>query len=353
MNMDFIQKRVDRITNAIKNIPNLTLADVRHWAFNNAIYLVLAALLTVIVILEPGFLNPLNFRNILTQASTRMIIALGVGALIIAEGTDLSAGRAVGLSALVSSSMLQAVDYAYKFYPDLPELPIIVPFLLAISATAFFGFLNGVVIAKFKVTPFIATLGMMIILYGVGSIYFESQALGASPIGGLASKYTELVQGKVLGIPNLILFASLAILVIWFVWNKTKFGKNIYAIGGNSEAAAVSGVNIARNLIMVYTLAGLMYGIAGFLEAARIGSATNNTGLQYELDAIAACVVGGLSFSGGIGKISGVVAGVLIFQVIAYGLAFIGVSVYYQFIVKGLIIILAVALDTQKYIKKK
>jgi methyl-galactoside transport system permease protein len=332
MNMDFIQKRVDRITNAIKNIPNLTLADVRHWAFNNAIYLVLAALLTVIVILEPGFLNPLNFRNILTQASTRMIIALGVGALIIAEGTDLSAGRAVGLSALVSSSMLQAVDYAYKFYPDLPELPII---------------------AKFKVTPFIATLGMMIILYGVGSIYFESQALGASPIGGLASKYTELVQGKVLGIPNLILFASLAILVIWFVWNKTKFGKNIYAIGGNSEAAAVSGVNIARNLIMVYTLAGLMYGIAGFLEAARIGSATNNTGLQYELDAIAACVVGGLSFSGGIGKISGVVAGVLIFQVIAYGLAFIGVSVYYQFIVKGLIIILAVALDTQKYIKKK
>ncbi len=154
-------------------------------------------------------------------------------------------------------------------------------------------------------------------------------------------------------IPYLVIYATIAVIVMWFIWNKTTLGKNIYAIGGNPEAAAVSGVNITKNLIIIYTLAGVLYGFAGSLEAARVGSATNNTGNMYELDAIAACVVGGVSFTGGVGTIAGVVTGVLIFQVINYGLTFVGVSPYLQYIIKGLIIITAVAIDTRKYIKKK
>jgi len=154
-------------------------------------------------------------------------------------------------------------------------------------------------------------------------------------------------------IPYLVIYAIIAVTIMWFLWNKTRFGKNLFAVGGNAEAAAVSGVNVGRMLIMVYILAGLFYGLGGSLEAARIGSATNNTGNGYELDAIAACIVGGLSFSGGIGSIAGIVTGVLIFQVIAYGLAFVGVNAYIQYIIKGLIIIIAVAIDNRKYIKRK
>ncbi len=154
-------------------------------------------------------------------------------------------------------------------------------------------------------------------------------------------------------IPYLIIYATIVTIVIWFLWNKTRFGKNIYAIGGNKEAALVSGVNVTKYTILIYTVAGMLYGLGGSLEAARIGSATNNTGNMYELDAISACIVGGLSFNGGVGTVSGVVTGVLIFQVIAYGLSFIGVNPYMQFIIKGLIIISAVALDSRKHNKKK
>jgi methyl-galactoside transport system permease protein len=140
---------------------------------------------------------------------------------------------------------------------------------------------------------------------------------------------------------------------MWVVWNKTRLGKNMYAIGDNPDAAMVSGVNVVKTLLMIYMIGGALYGFAGTLEAARIGSATNNTGNMYELDAIAACVVGGVSTSGGIGTVPGIVTGVLIFQVIAYGLNFIGVNPYLQYIVKGLIIVVAVAIDIRKYVKKK
>ena len=242
-------------------------------------------------------------------------------------------------------------------YPNLPALPIIVPLIIAAAATGFFGFLNGFVIAKLKVTPFITTLGSMIIIYGVTSIYFDRPPYGAQPIGGLDERYMAFAQGSFnlagFAIPYLVIYAAIVTVFTWVLWNKTRFGKNIYAVGGNPEAAAVSGVDIVKTLLGVYTLAGILYGFAGSLEAARVGSATNNTGVMYELDAIAACVVGGVSFSGGIGTVSGVVTGVLIFQVINYGLAFIGVNPYLQYIIKGLIIIIAVAIDTRKYLKKK
>ena len=329
----------------------------KQWFMDNAIYIVLIALLVVIVIMSPDFLTLNNFKNILSQASTRIIIALGVGGILISQGTDLSAGRVVGLSAVLSASMLQASDYAYKMYPDLPQLPIFVPILISMAVCGIVGLINGLVVSKFSVPPFIATMGMMIIVYGLNSIYFDRPPYGAQPIGGLDKAFTDFVQGGIkigsFEIPYLIICAIVVTIIMWVLWNKTKFGKNMYAIGGNTEAAKVSGVNVVRNLLLIYMLAGILYGFAGSLEAGRVGSATNNTGNMYELDAIAACVVGGVSTSGGIGTVPGVITGVLIFQVINYGLAFIGVNPYLQFIVKGLIIISAVAIDMRKYLKKK
>lgn len=338
-------------------VKGINKQHVATWMMNNAIFIVLLVLLLIIIIISPDFVSVNNFRNILAQASTRIIIALGVGGLIITQGTDLSAGRQVGLAAVISASLLQAPEYAYRMYPDLPTLPIIVPILLVSVITACFGLLNGFIISKLNVTPFIATLGTMIIVYGVNSIYFDRPPYGAQPIGGLDPRYMRFAQGGVhVGgflIPYLVIYALIITVLIWILWNKTRLGKNIFAVGGNPEAAVVSGVNLVRTILLVYMIAGALYGFAGALEAARVGSATNNTGNMYELDAIAACVVGGVSFSGGIGTVGGVVTGVLIFQVINYGLAFIGVNPYMQYIIKGLIIITAVAIDTRKHLKKK
>ncbi|MDT0161401.1 MULTISPECIES: galactose/methyl galactoside ABC transporter permease MglC [Bacillus] len=331
--------------------------DAAKWLVDNVIYVVLVLLVIGIIIASPDFLSITNFINILSQSSSRIIIALGVAGILITAGTDLSAGRLVGLAAVVSASMLQASDYAYKMYPNLAELPIIVPILIAMAVTGLFGALNGVIVSKFHVPPFIATLGMMIGVYGVTSIYFDRPPYGAQPIGGLSQSFTTFAQrGIPIGqyeLPYLVIYAAVVSLIIWVIWNKTQLGKNMYAIGGNPEAAKVSGVNVARNIILIYLIAGLLYGFSGTLEAGRVGSATNNTGNMYELDAIAACVVGGVSLSGGIGTVPGVITGVLIFQIINYGLAFLGVSPYIQFIVKGAIIIVAVAFDMRKHAKKK
>ena len=327
------------------------------WLVENVIYAVLILLVVVIVIASPDFLSLTNLLNILSQSSSRIIIALGIAGILITAGTDLSAGRMVGLAAVISASLLQASDYAYKMYPNLVELPLFVPILIAMSITGLLGALNGFVVSKLHVPPFIATLGMMIGIYGLTSIYFDRPPYGAQPIGGLSESFRTFAQrGIPVGeyeIPYLIFYAIIASFIIWIVWNKTQLGKNMYAIGGNPEAAKVSGVNVAKNMIIIYAIAGLLYGFAGTLEAGRVGSATNNTGNMYELDAIAACVVGGVSLAGGIGRVSGVITGVLIFQIINYGLAFLGVSPYIQFIVKGLIIIVAVAFDMRKHAKKK
>jgi methyl-galactoside transport system permease protein len=318
----------------------------------NAIYIVIFSIIIFIIIREPAFLSPFVFRNILTQSAVRLILAFGVGGIIILQGTDLSLGRSVGFAAVIAGSLLQRADYASRFYPDMAALPLVLPLLAACVVSAFFSGINGWVVAKFKIHPFLATLGMMITLYGVLSIYFASGAPGPQPIGGFDTRYTEFVIGETLGVPNLVIYAGVISVVVWVLWNKTTFGKNLYAVGGNPEAAKVSGVNVAKTIIITYILAGVLYGIGGFLEAARIGSANNGTGFGYELDAIAACVVGGISFSGGIGKVSGAIAGVLMFTVISYGMTFIGMDQYYQYIIKGVIIVAAVALDAKKYIKK-
>jgi len=319
------------------------------------IYAVLFILLAIIVIQEPSFLSLRNLSNILTQSSVRIIIALGVAGLIVTQGTDLSAGRQVGLAAVLSATLLQAADNVNKVFPNVGEIPIVGVIIVVCAVGALIGLINGIIVAYLHVTPFIATLGSMIMVYGVNSLYFDS--VGASPVAGFDERFSDFAQGFIrfgdFRLSYLTFYAIIAIIFVWILWNKTVFGKNIFAIGGNPEAAKVSGVNVPVTLLKIYALSGVFYAFGGMLEAGRIGSATNNLGFMYELDAIAACVVGGVSFAGGVGSVAGVVTGVLIFTVINYGMTYIGVSPYWQYIIKGGIIIFAVALDSMKYANKK
>ncbi|MEG2174050.1 MAG: beta-methylgalactoside transporter permease, partial [Oscillospiraceae bacterium] len=283
---------------------------------------------------------------------------------LLIAGTDLSAGRMVGLAAVISTSMLQNINYGNRFFPDLPVLPVILPVLLAVVACMIFGVLNGFLVAKYDMHPFIATLAVQVIIYGVCSLYFDLPPNRSQPIGGVRDDFAAWGQTKYLvvenaagktvfpGISILIPIALIVTGVIWFVLNKTVFGKNVYAIGGNREAAVVSGVNVFKTIMGIFILASFLYGTGGVLEAARTAGATNQYGAGYELDAIAACVVGGVSLNGGVGRVGGIVSGVLIFSVIQYGLQFINVSPMWQQVIKGLIIAVAVAIDLSKYRKK-
>lgn len=324
---------------------------------DNAIFSALILLVLVITAIEPSFLSFDLFRNVLIHNSTRLIVALGAAFSILTAGADLSSGRMVGLAAVLSASMLQSSDYPRLFYPTLPQLPLLVPVLAAIAACTLFGLVNGLVIARFGVAPFIATLGSMVAIYGINSKYFNMEPNSSQPIGGLRADFTGLGTGAIgsgrFSLPYIVLIAAAVALFMWVLMNKTTFGKNVYAIGGNVNAARVSGINIDRTTIMMYALAGALYGLAGVLEAARTGGATNNYGNSYELDAIASCVVGGVSVTGGIGNVPGIIAGVLIFGVINYGLTFIGLDPYWQLIIKGVIIVSAVAFDVRKYVNKK
>jgi methyl-galactoside transport system permease protein len=332
---------------------NLNSKKINSFVTQNAIYLVLIALIAIIAIINTDFLSINVLRDILLQSSARTIIALGAGFVLITGGVDLSAGKVVGLAAVISTSMLQTADYGRRFFPDLPQIPIWIPILIALAAGAIVGLINGTIIAKFNVPPFIATLGTFAAVLGANSLYFDLPPNNSQPIGGLRADFTNLGSGYIGFMPVIILFAVITAVIVWVIFNKTRLGKNMYAIGGNKEAAKVSGINVGRSLIIIYAIAGALYAIGGVLVAARSGGASNNYGNMYELDAIAACVVGGVSTTGGIGTVPGILAGVVIFEVINYGLTFIGVSPYWQLIVKGLIIVSAVAFDIRKYISKK
>ena len=325
---------------------------------NNAILLAMLVLVAIICVLQPRFMQIRVALDILTQSSTRLIIALGICFTLLIAGTDLSAGRMVGLAAVVSASMMQTATYANRFFPDLPQIGIWIPIVLAILACMAFGALNGFLVAKYDMHPFIATLAVQVIIYGACSLYFDMPPNNSQPIGGVRPDFAALGQMRLFarpgfqGISILILIALVICVIIWFILNKTVFGKNVYAIGGNREAAVVAGINVFRCIMGIFILASCLYGIAGVLEAARTAGATNNYGNGYELDAIAACVVGGVSLNGGIGKVSGIVSGVLIFTVIQYGLQFINVSPMWQQVIKGVIIAVAVAIDLTKYRRK-
>ena len=328
---------------------------------NYAILLAMLVLVVVICVIQPRFMQIRVALDILTQSSTRLIIALGICFTLLIAGTDLSAGRMVGLAAVISTSMLQTATYANRFFPDLPQVSLWLPIVLAILACMLFGALNGFLVAKYDMHPFIATLAVMVIIYGVCSLYFDLPPNNSQPIGGVRADFAALGQTKLFvgstpggfpGISILIPIAGAICVLIWFILNKTVFGKNVYAIGGNREAAVVAGINVFRSIMGIFILASCLYGVAGVLEAARTAGATNQYGTGYELDAIAACVVGGVSLNGGIGKVSGIVSGVLIFTVIQYGLQFVNVSPMWQQVIKGAIIAVAVAIDMTKYRRK-
>ena len=328
------------------------------WLYNYSLYFIIGALLLVIIAIEPSFVRVSNFTTILTQSATKVIYACGIAGIIVLGGTDLALGREVGLAAVVAASLLQAVDYSQRVFSadQVPALPLIVPLLLVMVLLGIICAAHGFIVAHWGVAPFVASLGVQLISYGLCLQYFNT-VCNSNPLSGFTKTYSKFCQGTIrignISLSYLMFYAIAVVAVMWVIWNRTTLGKNMFAIGGNPQAAVVSGINVAGSLLLLYAIAGGLYGVGGILEAARTGGATNNYGMGYEFDAISACVVGGVSLAGGVGTVKGIVAGVLIFSVINYALTFIGLSPYWQLIVKGCIIIVAVAIDIRNYIAKK
>lgn len=323
--------------------------NIKKILIDKALVIVLLFMIIGIIIIEPSFLQWRVFTDIITQSAVKMICALGLMFPLLIGGTDLAGGRQVGLAAVLIASMSQMADYSNRFWPNLPQLPIILPMLITIAIVAVIGAVNGFMVSKLKMAPFIATFGMSTIVYGINCLYFAKKPNNSQPIGGIREDLRFLSSYKLFGqISLLVVIAVAAVIVVWFVLNKTVFGKNIYIVGGNPEAAKVSGVNVNKVIMSVFIIESCLVGLAGIMEVARTGGANSSYGNAYEFDAISSCVVGGVSLSGGIGKVSGAAIGVIIFTFISYGLAFIGVNSNWQLIIKGIIICSAVALDMRK-----
>lgn len=358
----FVIQAMDIKPRAKTRAANPKTAKFTNFFLNYALFLILGLILVVVSIIRIDFLSMSNILNILQNASTKGILALGCAGLIVLAGTDLSIGRVLGISAAVTASLVQSTTYASRMYPTMVQplgtFGLLVPLFASIAVAVAFSLINGFGVAKLHLHAFIVTLGTQLIAYGANCLYIESQPSGtAQALSTFDPNFLNIAAGAIyLGevrIPLVVIYFLLLAAIVWVIWNKTKLGKNMFAVGGNTEAAAVSGVNVAKTIMLVYLLAGVLYGIASFLEAARITSVGANTGLNYELDAISAVVVGGVSFSGGVGTIQGVVIGAVIMQAIVYALQFLGINPYIQYIIRGLIIILAVSIDVRKYIAKK
>ena len=322
--------------------------DIKKFLSNNAIIILIALLALFVGFTTKNFFTLKNGTNLMLNVAPRFIIACGVSGCLITKGTDLSAGRQVGLAACLSAMLLQSVDYAARMLPWLPNIPWFVALLIVMAIMACFGAINGCIIAFLKVPPFIATLGMQTIVYGICSVITNNQ-----PMGGYKESYLLVAKGSFGPLPFLAIFAIIIGAYFWFLYNKTRHGKYMYAIGGNENAAQVAGVNVTASLIRIYILASCMYALGGFLVGSKAGGASTATGNGYELEAIAACTIGGVSANGGVGKVSGILVGVLVFEVLKICLQFMGVDPAYTYIAQGLVIIIAVALDLRKYLAKK
>ncbi len=324
--------------------------------FNNAMYIIIALVIVYVAIKRPAFLGTASIVNIISLTASKLPIALGVAGCIVLAGTDISAGRIVGLSAVVTASLLST---ASKIWPNMSgPLPIPVVLLIVLGISGFIGFVNGFAVSKFSLHPYIVTLSTQLIVYGIILVYMNMGTNNGQTLSGMIDSYKSLVAGPLFyigktAVPKYILYSLIFLVVMWIIWNKTVFGKNMFAIGSNRTAAEVSGVDVNKTIVMVFVMAGIMYGLAGFIDAARVGSATANTGLNYEADAISACVIGGVSFVGGTGKISGLVVGVVLLQLIFVALNFLAVNQNMLYIIKGLIILIACAIDMRKYLTKK
>ncbi len=327
--------------------------DWKQFLINYGIICVLGILVIYTGIMRPKFFTLRNLESIALNVAPRFIIAVGVSGCLITKGTDLSAGRAVGLAACVAGTLLQKADYSGRFEltKNLPAFGawwVLVVLLISMVICAIFGLINGIVISYLNVPAFIGTLGMQLMVYGICLVYTD-----ATPIGGYRNDYTFVATGSFLGIPFLFWIALVVGLIMWFLYNMTPHGKYMYAIGGNEQAAEVSGVNVKKTKIIIYVMAGVLYALAGFLLGAKAGGTSVNMGQGYELEAIAACTIGGVSVNGGIGRVSGVLIGVLVFELLKSAMQFLGIETNYQYIVQGIVIIVSIALDIRKYIAKK
>ncbi len=333
----------------------------KEFFLKNGLYMVIILIFVALAIATPALKNTQlvtfnNIVNILQQASPRMFLALGVAGLILLTGTDLSIGRMVGMGMVTSTIIMhQGVNTGAVFGHifDFTGLPlgvrIVFALLMNIVLCTAFTSLAGFFTAKFKMHPFIATMSNMLIIFGLVTYATKGVSFGA-----IDPAIPKMIVPKINGFPTIILWAVAAIVVVWFIWNKTRFGKYLYAVGGNPEAAAVSGINVFKVTLGAFVMAGVLYGFGSWLECARmIGSGSAAYGQGWDMDAIAACVVGGVSFTGGIGKISGVVVGVLIFTALTYSLTILGIDTNLQFVFEGIIILTAVTLDCLKYVQKK
>lgn len=308
-----------------------------------AIVGILALLVVFLAIMTRGtFLGPQNLINVIRQVSAIGIIAVGMTFVIIILGIDLSVGSIVALSAVVSASLAQLPQASNLMFPGL-HLPAVVAVLAGLGVGAACGFINGFLVAQFRIAPFIATLGMMTSASGLASIYTDGR-----PISTLTPEFNYLGQGDVMGVPvPIILFAVVAV-AGHLLLNYTRFGRHTYALGGNEQAARVSGINLYSLKLRVFVFIGLLAGLAGMILAGRVGSGNPTLGTGIELDVIAATVIGGTSFAGGIGTIWGTIIGTLIIGVINNGLDLMNVSPFMQKVVKGIIIVVAIIIDEQK-----
>lgn len=328
------------------------------WLINHALYILMIIAVIAIEIINYRFLQISNLITLVNYTGAKLILALGVAGTIVLAGTDLSAGKILAFTACISASLCQAGDYAHKMWTNLPPQPIIVGIIAAVLVGALFGFINGFFTAKYKLHPFISTLGTQLILTGLIMWYVQQGANNGMNISNVTASYQTFITAPLLKIGydvvNMyVLYAVILAVIMWFIWNKTRFGKNMFACGANEEAARVSGVNVGVTVCLVFVLAGIYYGLAGFIEAARVPSNGPATGVNFELDAISACVIGGVSFVGGTGKISGVVIGVILLSLIFNGLNFLEVAPYWQYVIKGIIILVACSIDMRKYLAKK
>jgi len=337
--------------------------NIKQFLLKNGLYIAILFIFILLCILTPIIKNTQlltmnNVLNILQQASPRMFLALGVGGLILLGGTDLSIGRMVGTSMVLSTMIMHKGVNTGALFGNIfnfTAIPVGVRIVLALvvccCVTTLFATIAGFFTARFKIHPFISTMANMLIMFGL--ITFATKGVS---FGAIELSIPKTIMPKIFGgqFPTIILWAVAAVIIMYFVWNKTKLGKNMYAVGGNPEAAAVSGISVFKVTITAFIIAGILYGFGAWLECIRmVGSGSAAYGQGWETDAIAACVVGGISFKGGIGKIQGIVVGVLVFTALTYSLTILGVDTNLQFVFSGIIILSAVTIDCLKYVQKK
>ena len=327
---------------------NRTLADNRMKKFisKNSIWLILIVIVAVVTIIKPVFLTPGNLQTLITTESIKGILAFGIMFAILSKGIDLTPGATVAFVSVICASLAQTADASRKILGFGP-LPGWLIFQIGIAIGAVIGLIIGAIIAYTKIPPFIATLGGQLILRAASKMY------SSIPVSSLSDDFRFFGKGNILGIPMIVVIFVIMFILSAILLTKTRFGRNVFAIGGNDSAARVAGINVEKNLMLVYMWCSICAAIGGVLLAGRTGSADPSTyGLNYELDAIAAATVGGTSHTGGVCRISGVLAGILILGVINNALILMGVDDNMTNIIKGLIIVGAVILDMRKNAKK-